>query len=602
MIIQSVDSYPVSQIFDIDVNVVYAIPRYQREYTWKKDQWETLFDDIQEHKAGYFLGSIICIDQTIDALNAVRSLEVVDGQQRLTTLSLLFAALYEYLNRHKNDLDEDQNAELINLKHKLVLKRTDDVVRISPQIQNNNKDDYRAILHSVGVIGQCDTPKYAWNRKISRAFNYFQLRIEEIVKGGSNIMTFLDKVNKSSLVKIEVASHADAYVLFESLNDRGMPLTAIDLIRNKLLAKLEQTEPGKVDQYFDVWNKLLGHLGDDYNIQERFFRHYYNAFKDSLNEPFRNDNDKKKDPLGSVATRSNLTQIYEKLINQEASEHLQAICSAGELYSLMLSKNTDQAWVQLEKPLKDLDRIQGSPSHLLMLYLLVRHDALGINVAQLCEIAKLLVSFFVRRNLTDTPPTRDLTRLFMAIIDKITTLSGDSVVGVIREELLAVSAKNELFRSKLEGRIYEENSGVTRFVLCALAEESMTRETSVDLWKYEGKNLVWTIEHIFPQGENIPESWVSMIAEGDENRAKAIQETHVHKLGNLTISGYNGALSNKGFIDKRDRTNSKGLDVGYKNGLKLNAELATADKWSVEQINKRTTELVDQVVKLFSMT
>lgn len=607
--IKSVNNYPVSQLFDIEAAVVYAIPRYQREYTWSKSQWETLFDDVQENNPGYFLGSIICINQTPDTL-AVQRLEVVDGQQRLTTLSLLFAALYQSLNHLAKDLDGDQReelrAQLYNLKHKLVLKRSDDQLRVIPQIQNNNQNDYRAVLSDAGVISHCDMPPYAGNRKVFRAFRYFQARIEDTVDGENDqlasIMAFLDKISKACLVKIEVASHADAYTLFESLNNRGMPLTAIDLIKNKLLARLETTEPRKVDRYFDVWNTLLGDLGDDYSIQERFFRHYYNAFKDSLNVPFRRDDDKRKDPLGPMATRSNLIQIYEKLINQDAKSHLQNIRNAGKLYALMLGRDTDSAWAPLEEPLKDLDRIQGAPSYLLMLYLLVRHEVLAINVSQVREIAELLVSFFVRRNLTDMPPTRDLTRLFMAIIDKAAFLSGDSVVASVRDELLAVSASDESFRSKLEGTIYEENAGVTRFVLCALAEHSMTRETWVDLWKFENKQFVWTIEHIFPQGDNIPAAWVTMVAAGDAKKAQALQQTHVHKLGNLTISGFNSALGNKSFEEKRDRTDRQGRPVGYKNGLNLNAELAVAKKWSAAQIDARTTALVDHVLSLFAMT
>ena len=603
--IKSVNNYPVSQLFDIEAGVVYAIPRYQREYTWSKAQWESLFDDVQENDPGYFLGSIICINQTTDTL-AVQRLEVVDGQQRLTTLSLLFAAVYQSLKLHEKDLDDDQRVELINLKRKLILKKGDDQLRVIPQIQNNNQNDYKAVLSNVGAISPFDTPAHAGNRKIFRAFRYFQARIEEMANGGSDrlvsIMAFLDKVSQACLVKIEVASHADAYTLFESLNNRGMPLSAIDLIKNKLLARLETTEPGKVDHYFGVWNKLLDYLGDDYSVQERFFRQYYNAFKDSLNAPFRNDADKKKDPLGPVATRSNLILIYEKLINQDAKHHLQALRAAGQLYALMLSRNADESWTRLDKPLKDLDRIQGAPSYLLMLYLLVRREQLGIDLAQLEEIAQLLVCFFVRRNLTDTPPTRDLTRLFMGTIDKVVDLSGAAVVKAIREELLAVSASDEIFRTKLEGAIYEENAGVTRFVLCSLAEQGMTKETWVDLWKYEGKIFVWTIEHIFPQGENIPRSWVTLIADGDAAKAKALQETHVHKLGNLTISGFNGALGNKSFQEKRDRTDSGGREVGYKNGLKLNTELATAEKWSVAQIDLRTATMVDQVMGLFSMT
>jgi hypothetical protein len=92
-----------------------------------------------------------------------------------------------------------------------------------------------------------------------------------------------------------------------------------------------------------------------------------------------------------------------------------------------------------------------------------------------------------------------------------------------------------------------------------------------------------------------------MIAAGDAKKAKSVQETHVHKLGNLTISGFNSALGNKSFVDKRDRTDNKGREVGYKNGLKLNTELATAESWSAKQIDARTTVLVDQVMSLFSM-
>jgi hypothetical protein len=183
----------------------------------------------------------------------------------------------------------------------------------------------------------------------------------------------------------------------------------------------------------------------------------------------------------------------------------------------------------------------------------------------------------------------------------VKTLSGDSIVKSIREELFGVSATDEAFRNKLEGAIYEENAGVTRFLLCALAEQSMTKETWVDLWKYEGKLFVWTIEHIFPQGDNIPTSWVTMIAGGDEKKAKSIQETHVHKLGNLTISGFNSALGNKSFKDKRDRKDAEGRSVGYKNGLKLNVDLAEADSWSVEKIEARSNVLVGQVLSIFSL-
>lgn len=591
--IKSAYNYPVSQLFDISTNLIYVIPRYQREYTWGKQNWENLFDDLLESDSSYFLGSIICINQSTDAL-AIQRLEVVDGQQRLTTLSLLFAAVYGVLQEYKEQLDEDQNVELVNLKRKLVLKAGKDDLRVIPQVQNNNLADYRSVLGEIKVIKSDDFPKYAGSRKIVRAYRYFKNRLHTEAQNHQSpvifLMEFLDKITQASLVKIEVESHTDAYILFESLNNRGVPLTAIDLIKNKLLAKLEQVNPGQIDFYFEQWNKLLGDLGDDYGIQERFFRQYYNAFKNDLKEIYN----------VPVATRSNLIQVYEKLINYDAEKFLEDLSLAGKKYSLILQPSQDNYHL-FGKNIQRLERIQGSPSYLLMLYLFVNQETLHIQDRHLNIILEFLVCFFVRRNLTDTPPTRDLTRLFMAIIDKISDKRGADIFDLIRGELIAISTSDEVFRQKLSSPIYRENYGVTRFVLCTIEEAAMTQETWKDLWKFKGNQFVWTVEHILPQGEKLPESWVQMIANGDIDKARELQETHVHRLGNLTISGYNTTLGNKSFQDKRDRQDRQGNKVGYCNGLSLNADLAEATTWGIPEIEVRTAKLVDQAMELFSL-
>ena len=123
----------------------------------------------------------------------------------------------------------------------------------------------------------------------------------------------------------------------------------------------------------------------------------------------------------------------------------------------------------------------------------------------------------------------------------------------------------------------------------------------MDLWRRENKLYAWTIEHIFPQGETIPDAWVQMMAAGDPQLAREMQQEHVHRLGNLTISAYNSALGNKSFADKRDRTDREGRPVGYRNGLSLNADLANADGWSVAQIEQRTATLVAQALDLFCL-
>ncbi len=603
--IKSVSNYPVSQLFDIDARVVYFVPKYQREYTWGKEQWENLFDDLLENASGYFLGSIICINQATDTLD-VQQLEVVDGQQRLTTISLLFAAIYQALKERDSLLDNEQRVELINLKRKLVLKSPSGSLRVIPQIQNHNLSDYRAVLGEIGVIEAQGLPAWGVIRRIYRAYKYFGQRIKQLSDSNGNgvhtILELLGRISQATLVKIEVVSHADAYILFESLNDRGMPLTAVDLIKNKLLAKLEASNAGSIDTYFQHWTQLLGCLGDDASVQERFFRQYYNAHKDELNAAWRQLDERKKDPLGSVATRSNLMYIYEKLINADADACLKKLLDAGRIYTVLLNRAAGDVSPQLRKPIRDLALIQGAPAYVLMLNCLFKHrSSLYLEDKHLAQIIDVLVRFFVRRNLTDMPPTRDLTRLFMAMIDRLSGLSGAGVVALVRQELLAVSADDEVFRSKLLGPIYEENFGVTRFVLCSLAEQAMTKENWVDLWQVEGKLHVWTVEHIFPQGDSIPSSWVDMMADGDKEKAKELQNRYVHTLGNLTISRFNSTLSNRSFIDKRDRTDSQGRAIGYKNKLSLNDELATANAWSVEQIEARTNKLVQHTMSLFRL-
>src|SRR5690606_31530695 len=115
------------------------------------------------------------------------------------------------------------------------------------------------------------------------------------------------------------------------------------------------------------------------------------------------------------------------------------------------------------------------------------------------------------------------------------------------------------------------------------------------------KQYVWTIEHIFPQGENIPLSWVDMIADGDKELAEQHRQDYAHCLGNLTITGYNSALGNKSFSEKQNRTDSKGRKVGYNNGLYLNRQLASESHWTVDKIRARTDKLVGFITEKYSL-
>jgi hypothetical protein len=592
--IKSVYNYPVSTLLDIESGVIYAIPRYQREYTWSRAQWDALFDDLLENEPNYFLGSIICINQSQDALS-VQSLELVDGQQRMTTLSLLLAAIYQSFRVLPN-LGMEQQIELYNLKHKLVLKKKSDQPRLIPQVQNYNQQDYFAVLGKAGILDDVEQVQHAGNRRVLKAYRHFLWRIEqylqELSEPVAGLQALLDKVNTATLVKIEVAGHSDAYTLFESLNNRGVPLTAIDLIKNKLLAVLEAKDPGSIDKHYNRWKKVIDALGDDYAVQERFFRQYYNAFKTDLKEIV----------SVPVATKSNLMHVYEKLIAHDAESFLQAMIRLSGHYAQIVGYRAVPEQPKLSGLLLSLDRIQGAAAYLLLMVLFERKDTLELEQEHLEQVAHFLIAFFVRRNTTDLPPTRDLTRIFMDVAETVLALKGQAVVSHIQQRLTGESASDEQFEKSLKGPVYEDNKAVCRFVLCALEESRMTVETRVDLWALKGKQYVWTIEHIFPQGENIPDTWVQMIANGDAALAEQHRQTYAHCLGNLTISGYNSALGNKSFAEKQSRLDSQGRKVGYNNGLHLNQALVNETSWTVDKLKARTDLLVQEVLQKYPLS
>jgi hypothetical protein len=285
-----------------------------------------------------------------------------------------------------------------------------------------------------------------------------------------------------------------------------------------------------------------------------------------MNAPFKKDD--RPYPLGILATRTNLLSIYEKVITADPKAFIEEILENATLYSTILLRNQEDISSQLREAYLDLERIQGTPSYLLLLYILKNAEQLGATEQIIINISVLLTNFFVRRNLTDIPSTRDLTRIFMALVDEIEEqqYSGETMYQAVRKKLIACSASDELFSERLKGEVYIDNSGATRFILCAMAKKGMTLENQVDLWKYNNSNqYIWTIEHVFPQGNNIPESWVSMMADGNYNVAKEYQSLYVHTLGNLTITGYNSTLSNRSFEDKKERKDNNGNYVGYRN-------------------------------------
>lgn len=612
--IRHVHDYHIDELIKPDGNWYYKIPKYQRAYTWNQYHWKALYDDLTENGREYFIGSIICINTADDSIGCQR-LEVIDGQQRLTTITLFLAAIYHKFQEWESLVKEDEDSydDYRTLKKSLVCNGSkENGLILVPQSEGHNSIDYAHVMSTLKIIAEVKKEKNYGNRRIAKCFKYFCDRLENDIRDLSQedalakVRDVYTIIKKALLVKIEVSSNSEAYMLFESLNNRGASLTPIELMKNTILARAEQNGLS-TDDCYDKWQALLENISDDYATQERFFRHYYNAYKNKINAPFRKANEKKKDVLGNVATKSNLLNIYENLIKRNLSYFLDEITQSGKVYSMFLLLNEDDC--RFKKELTSLYRVQGTPSYLLLLYLVREQNNLQLADETIAKTINLMTTFFVRRNLTDIPNTQDVTRIFMNIINDIeeNSLMGEDIYGQIYKVLLSKSAPDDIFREKLMGDIYEDNVGITRFLLCALTESQMTKETFTDLWSRveqgnNGKKVYeWTIEHIFPEGERVPKDWVDMIANGDQDLAQDYRDKYVHKLGNLTVTGYNSKLSNMSFIRKRDRKNEKGKYIGYKNGLDINAEIAAKDAWTVQDIIDRTESLTKDLLQMYKL-
>jgi DNA-binding Lrp family transcriptional regulator len=520
-------------------------------------------------------------------------LELIDGQQRMTTLTLLLAAVYSVLKQHYDELDDDTRTDVTNLGRQLVSKAEGEP-RVTPQIQGHNRDDYRRVLTEAGLKVASTRKPYFPMRRVAKCFNYFHGSISKLaesegidpVKAAQRVR---EAVEQAILVKIEVANHADAFVLFESLNNRGMPLTPVDLIKNHLLAESERKRVMNVDDAFQQWNEMLTNLGDNYATQERFLRHYYNAFKAELPEI----------PNAAVATRTNLIRIYENLLSANIKPRTEALVAASRIYGRVTCVAETDSPTRLDDSLRQLMRAQGAPSYMLLMWLLSKQSDLKLPEDHLVQMTDQLTSFFVRRNLTGSPQTYALPRLFMTIIEKISGHTGAEILHIVAQELRDASSGDDDFQKRLEGPIYQENADVARFILTTLSEDAMTKETLKDLWAQEKGHFVWTIEHILPQGVNLPDAWKQML--GGAEAAVVAQEKDVHRLGNLTITAYNSTLGNKSFADKRDRTDAKDRFIGYRNGLVLNESLATKNSWTVADIETRTRKLAEQAAAHFPL-
>jgi len=619
---------PFTKLINVDQGARehFHVPKYQREYTWRKWQWEQLITDIEDNEPGYFMGSIICVNDSMNISPGDEFIfEVVDGQQRLTTLSLLLTAIYaklvvsidSYEPADKQD-KEDAQSSINNIRAKLIKRKKDAklgetgafsvgknvyFLRVQPSAQNYNLADYRYILSEAGLLEGQPKQAYFGNRQLSRAYTYFYDKIPANV---DDLLKLVERINQLMFVQITVSSQSDAFTLFESLNNRGVPLSAMDIIKNKLLSKMEKDHNIDIDESFERWQGIVQAI-PEISDQERFLRHFYNTFKH-----------RPEIRVDSVAhiTRSLVIRVYETLINQNATVLFNELTRAAHNYGKLLRSESDQKHIAAY--LAELDRIGSAPAYIILLYLFSLSPNHFAHTKFIDQVLDLLVKYFIRRNVTDKPPTRQIDRSLINVVESCAAhisngqkLSFDWFVAELMKHARLGSLDE--FKTALSGDIYANNSGMARYLLIQIDQIHHSREYKPDLWARDDKDrFVWTVEHVLPQAEKLPDHWVQMIANGNSTLAAEVQNTCVHRLGNLTLSGYNSDLATAAFSKKQQLVKDRSflghkIHIGYQNGLALNSmrftapsgtfSLSDAPCWDADMINARTNLLVDLIVK-----
>ena len=617
---------PFTKLINVDQGARehFHVPKYQREYTWKKWQWEQLLNDIEENDPGYFMGSIICVNDMQKITTGDELIfEVVDGQQRLTTLSLLLAAIHSKLTDAMDTYEptDDQDKEearscITNIRAKLVKRKKDAkleeagafkvgknvyFLRMQPSAQNHNLEDYLYLLSEAGLIETQPKQPYVGNRLFGRAYSFFQEKLSADV---TELLKLMERINQLMFVQITVDSQADAFTLFESLNNRGVPLSAMEIIKNKMLAQMEKKHDINIDDSFEKWQNLVEAIPDA-NDQERFLRHFYNAFK--------NRKEIKVDKV-TRATRSLIIRIYETLINRDAAVLFEKLTQGATTYGKLLRSDFEPK--SIATSLTELDRISSAPVYLLLLYLFSLETTQFQEKDFLEKVVDLLARYFIRRNVTDNPPTRQIDQALIDVVESCAEHINDNqklTFNWFVEKLInnAKPASLEEFKTALDGHIYDSNSGMARYVLIQIDTLHHSREYKPDFWARDDKGrFIWTVEHVLPQAEKLPAHWMNMIAEGDRQKAGDLQDEWVHRLGNLTLSGYNSDLATGAFEKKQKLSKDRSflghkINIGYQNNLALNSlefetkdgkfSLATAPHWNADMIKARTKLMVDLV-------
>ena len=541
----------------------YIIPVYQRKYDWKIENCNKLYEDlkkiIRNKRSSHFFGSIV--SQVVPDGSKIEY-HIIDGQQRLTTVTLLLLAMGNLVKEGRVHTEEDDlNQQILQRFIIAPWAKKDDKIKLNPV-----RGDRSALEK---LFGPAEDYERGSNLTINYQFFYDQILKEEVT-----IDELYDAIGKLEIISITLDHGDDPQLIFESLNSTGLALQEGDKIRNYILMGMS---PKDQEHYYDdFWTKIEKATDNDVSGFVRDYLSIKTLVTPTINnvyQAFKRYAEEAELPVENLLSDLlRYARYYEKLLT----------CKSG-----LNNKRLDDCIYRLKR----LEIVVTRPFFMEVLRL---NQDKKLSVDEVLRIFEITENYLFRRNICEVP-TNALNKIFLNLNKEIYRYDS-TPSNYVDKFIYALLSKRESgrfpddaeFTEALETKAVYQMRGKYKAYLFERLENFGTIE-SKDVYTHLD-NSVYSIEHIMPQ--HLTPAWVESLGPN----AEEIHATWLHRLANLTLTGYNPNLSNNPFVDKRDAENG-----GYKaSGLRMNQKIAQKDTWGLPELEERNSELLAYAKKIWS--
>lgn len=538
----------------------FIIPVYQRNYDWKMEHCKQLYDDlvkvIRQNRKSHFFGSIVSVQSETGTMEEFL---IIDGQQRLTTISLLLLAIYHLLSSGKMVSQDRQLTDKI-LKKYLIDEYEPEEKRIKLKpIKNDQK--------AFGILFDKDEERIPdSNLTINYQYFYDRIQREEL-----SIDELFDAICKLEIINISLNHEDNPQLIFESLNSTGLDLSEGDKIRNYILMGLPNDQQTKF--YDKYWNRIENHT--DYDVSS-FVRDYLSIKQQSTPN------------MNSVYPA--FKKYVEDTDQADIEPLLKDLLEYAKRYAVLLRGGYSDE--RLNGCIYRLNRLSTSVTRPFLLEALRLRENGVLTADELVEIFQFTESYLFRRTICDLP-TNALNKIFLLLHREIVRMDGSEedyaekfkYALLSKKERARYPSDDEFAECMSTRNIYGMNPK-NKLYLFERLENAGTGETK-DVWGHLERGE-YSIEHIMPQ--HLTAAWVTSLGEDHE----AIHTNWLHRLANLTLTAYNSRYSNSPFADKRDMVH------GFKDsGLRVNQWIGQKENWGLPELEERDQLLRNRITGIW---